>query len=192
MRRIFLNILWDFDGTLFNTYPKYASIFKQIIKNGTSQEEIYHQLKISFSHAVKYFNLTMDQINEIDRLEREISPEEVPPFPHVEEILKFATRNVIMTHKTRQGVNDILDYWGWQHYFTEMVTIDDGFPRKPHHGSYEYLHVKYSLDLVIGDRILDIIPGKKLGIKTCLFQNKEEGSDYYISNYNEFFEYIIH
>lgn len=46
------------------------------------------------------------------------------------------------------------------------------------------------LDLIIGDRELDILPGKQLGIKTCLFQNNQPGANYYLSDYRKFFQEI--
>ena len=62
------------------------------------------------------------------------------PFAGVEEVLKFADKNVIMTHKHRTGVMDILKYYGWEKYFVDMITIDDGFPRKPNSLAYNHLH----------------------------------------------------
>jgi len=57
-----------------------------------------------------------------------------------------------------------LRYYGWENYFAEIVTLANGFPRKPPVDSYQYLLTKYSIDLAIGDRELDLIPAKKLGI----------------------------
>lgn len=182
-----MNILWDFDGTLFNTYPVYTKIFKKAFGKDIPEAKIYELLKVSFTHANQYFQLTEGQINTINVLENEISPKDVPPFSHVEDILKFAKVNVIMTHKTRAGVDDILKYYGWNHYFKEIITIDDGFPRKPHPASYEYLYQRHHLDLIVGDRKLDILPGKELGIETCLYENKQPGADYYLSDYKDFF-----
>lgn len=142
---------------------------------------------MSFTHAIQFFKLSEDQIQMIDLLENKIAPSDVPPFPHVEDILNYAKINVIMTHKPKAGVDAILDYYGWNHYFKEIVTIDDGFPRKPHPASYEYLHRQHQLDLIIGDRELDILPGKLLGIKTCLFQNNQPGANHYLSDYRSFF-----
>ncbi|GAA3404093.1 hypothetical protein ACFFNY_02385 [Paenibacillus hodogayensis] len=45
--------------------------------------------------------------------------------------------------------------------------------------------VKY-IDLAIGDREIDIIPANELGIRTCLFQNRTPGADYYIDSYDQF------
>lgn len=185
-----MNILWDFDGTLFNTYPAYTEIFYKVLGGTSTREQIYQKLKISFSHATRFFGLSNEQIKEINSFEGNITPEDVKPFKHVEDILKFATTNVIMTHKTKMGVDEILNYYGWEHYFKEIVTIDNGYPRKPHPASYQYLHDKHHLNLIIGDRELDILPGKSLGIKTCLFQNNTPGADYYLNDYIDFFKII--
>ena len=186
-----MNILWDFDGTLFNTYPAHTKIFKNVLGNDIAEEAIYKQLKISFRHAIEYFQLTKDQVETTNRLGSEISPADVPPFPYVEDILKYADKNVILTHKPRVGVDTILDYYGWNHYFKEIVTIDNGFPRKPDPSSYAYLHKSHQLDLVVGDRVLDILPGKQLGIKTCLFENNEPGADYYLNDYREWMSVLL-
>lgn len=180
-----MNILWDFDGTLFDTYPAYTKIYKKVLGNDIAEEIIYKQLKVSFGHAIEYFRLTENQIKTANRLGSEISPADVPPFPYVEGILKLADKNVIMTHKPKAGVDTILKHYGWNHYFKEIVTIENGFPRKPDPASYAYLHKQHHLDLIIGDRELDILPGKQLGIKTCLFQNNQPGADYYLSNYRD-------
>lgn len=183
----FLNILWDFDGTLFDTYPIYTNSFKQILGN-IPEKVIYQQLKISYTHAVNYFQLTEEQTKRIKEIDKEVTPEDIRPFPDVEKVLQFANLNVIMTHNTRKEVENILTHYQWGHYFKEIVTIDNGFPRKPHPASYEYLHQKYDLDLIIGDRELDILAGKNLNIKTCLFQNNQAGADYYLSHYKDFFQ----
>ncbi|MEC5425670.1 HAD-IA family hydrolase [Virgibacillus sp. C22-A2] len=185
-----MNILWDFDGTLINTYPAYTRLFTQVLEETTDPDEIYKHLKKSFSHAMQYYKLTEHQVEELRFLESKIEQRDVKPFPGVEKVLKFASKNVIMTHKDREGVDSILKYYGMTHYFTDIVSIDDGFPRKPDASAYRYLHRKYTIDLVIGDRELDILPAKELGIKTCLFQNKKAVADFYIDNYTTFFEEV--
>ncbi|MCH1627701.1 HAD-IA family hydrolase [Fredinandcohnia quinoae] len=180
-----MNILWDFDGTLFDTYPAYSKIFSQVLEGKVDEKEIYKRLKVSFSHAIDYYKLTKSQIDEIGILESKLTPNDVKPFEKVEEILKFANKNVIMTHKDRHGVLSILKHYGWDKYFSDMVTIDDGFPRKPNSLSYQYLHEKHKIDLAIGDREIDLIPAKELGISTCIFQNKSKFADYEISDYSD-------
>lgn len=181
-----MNILWDFDGTLFDTYPAYARIFSKVLGGNETEVEIYKKLKVSLSHAIDHYTLSKEQIDEMDRLKEKLQPEDMLPFESVEEVLKLADKNVIMTHKDRKGVNAILQYYGWENYFSDMVTIDDGFPRKPDTASYRYLHEKYGIDLVIGDREIDLIPAKELGIKTCIFQGESKFADYSLTNYDEF------
>ena len=36
--------------------------------------------------------------------------------------------------------------------------------------SLHHLHKKHNINLAIGDRELDLIPAKELGISTCMFQ----------------------
>ncbi|WP_040203450.1 HAD-IA family hydrolase [Neobacillus jeddahensis] len=182
-----MNILWDFDGTLFDTYPAYTKILTQVLGNEVDNQEIYEKLKISYSHAIDFYNISSNQEEEIKNLKKKLSPKDVKPFDHVEEILKFANKSVIMTHKHRSGVLAILKYYGWDKYFVDMVTIDDGFPRKPNPSAYIHLHTKHRIDLVIGDRELDLLPAKELGISTCIFQGQSDVADYHLENYSEFF-----
>lgn len=182
-----MNILWDFDGTLFNTYPVYTDIFHEVLGDIATKQEILSHLKISFTHAIKYYNLDEKQINEIFSMEQNLQPDMMPPFPYVENILKFAEVNVIMTHKPRTEVMNILKYYGWEHYFIDMVAGDDGYPRKPDPASYIYLNDKYKIDLAIGDREIDIIPARSIGMRTCLFQNSTPGADIYLETYEDFF-----
>ncbi|MFU1796200.1 HAD-IA family hydrolase [Paenibacillus azoreducens] len=182
-----MNILWDFDGTLFNTYPAYTAVFKEVLGDeGITEEEVMSQLKISFSDAEKHFRMTEGQMKEIRHKIACLSPDAFRPFAGVEEVLKYAQINVIMTHKPREEVLAVLQHFGWDTYFTDMVAGDDGYPRKPDPASYQHLHNQYHIDLVIGDRELDILPGKALGIKTCLFQNECSGADFYMEDYAEF------
>ncbi|MGM8215331.1 HAD hydrolase-like protein [Bacillaceae bacterium W0354] len=185
-----LTILWDFDGTLFDTYPVYTTIFKKVLNDEhVDKNEVFRHLKVSFRHASSYYNFTEEQLKEFFLLEERIPPKEFKPFDGVEQVLKYADNNVIMTHKLRKDVLNILGYYGWDKYFSEIVAGDDGFSRKPNVESYEYLHRKHGIDLVIGDREIDIIPAKELGISTCLYQNNHSKiADFRIDNYNEFWK----
>ncbi|XXM73113.1 HAD-IA family hydrolase [Lysinibacillus sphaericus] len=182
-----MNILWDFDGTLFDTYPAYTRVFSQVLGDEADEQEIYDKLKISFSHAIGFYKISAEQAEEMKRLRKELSPVDMKPFAGVEDILKFAGSNVIMTHKDRDGVLAILDHYGWTDYFADIVTIDDGFPRKPHSAAYLHLHTKNKINLAIGDRDLDLLPAKELGIATCMFRGESHIADYHLSDYADFF-----
>lgn len=185
-----MNILWDFDGTLFDTYPAFTEAMFQVLEGKIDKQTILKELKISFSHATNVFQLTENEILKFKEIELSLSPSLKPPFPFLEEVLKWSECNVIMTHKPKQEVNTILDYYDFQRHFKGIVAGDDGFPRKPHVASYQFLHDHHRLDLAVGDRELDILPAKEIGLKTCLFQNDTAGADFYLTSYLRFFEVI--
>lgn len=185
-----VNILWDFDGTIFDTYPAYTKILQEIIGKNIPTTEIFSMLKISFKHAIQHYQLSKEQEQQIRKRSNNIQAKSLEPFPFVEKVLQASKTNVIMTHKNRKEVEEILSFHGFSSYFIEIIAGDDGFPRKPHSASYQYLHGKHELDLAIGDRELDIIPAREIGLKTCLFQNKAAGADYYLNDYVDFFDVV--
>ena len=185
-----MRILWDFDGTLMDTYPVYAKLFCEELGWPCSEQEMFDLLKVTFGHAFKTLGLTREQVEHLRVLERQLDPAQFRPFDGVETVLAAAEVNVIMTHKDRKNAHAILRACGLEKYFTEIVTADDGFPNKPDPASYRYLHEKYHLDLAVGDRELDILPAKAIGIRTCLFQNHTPGADYYVDRYDRFFDVL--
>ncbi|KWU57510.1 HAD-IA family hydrolase [Priestia megaterium] len=188
-----MNILWDFDGTIFDTYPTIVKAFKELLTDQTiSEDDILKQMKISSDVAIKHFDIEKSLFDKhFHVLEQKINPKDKPAFPHVEDVLSFADTNVIVTHKSRQSTLDILAFFNMEHYFTEIITKDDGYKRKPDSGAYAYLHDKYQLDLVIGDRELDLKPARELGIKTCAFQNNDIEADYHLTSYDQFFTTVV-
>lgn len=144
-------------------------------------------LKENSTVAFEFFGLD-DSIRENCKIiERSIHPNEKEPFEYVRGVLENNEVNVIVTHKDKQSVSELLAYWNMSHLFSEVLCLeDDDFPRKPESDSYEYLHNKYNIDLVVGDRSLDLKPARKIGIPTCSFQNENIEADFYINSYKDF------
>lgn len=188
-----MNILWDFDGTIFDTYPTIVQTFKRLINDKhVSDEEVLEKLKVSSLHAIDYFGVEKEEFDKtFHQQESELDVREKPPFAYVEEVLKAASCNVIVTHKAKKSAVDILTHYKLKHYFTEIITLDDGYNRKPDSQSYRYLHNLYHIDLVIGDRELDLHPGREIGIKTCAFQNAYLEADFHIQDYQQFFTRVM-
>lgn len=80
----------------------------------------------------------------------------------------------MISHRNNQ-VLTILNSAQIDSYFTEFVTSDNGFKRKPAPDSINYLLDKYHLDpaktVMIGDRPLDIEAGKAAGVATIYFDS---------------------
>ncbi|MFP3727530.1 HAD-IA family hydrolase [Priestia filamentosa] len=185
-----MKILADFDGTLVNSYPNIVNnIYSQISeerKHIISEEEVYQLAKVNAKLAMDMLEFNDEQRKNVYHSQFKVIPELNKPFAHIENVLRYSELNVIMTHKSEKAVREILEYYQMSHYFKEIVTKDSGFPKKPHPASYKYLHDKYHIDLVIGDRQIDLLPGKELGITTCSYQNHLPAADYYIDDYSNF------
>lgn len=184
-----MNILWDFDGTLFDTYPAYVDTVLRVfphIQQQFSYETILREMKVSFSHGFRYLGLSAEEEALYRQENLALHPQLLTPFADVESVLARADVNVIMSHKEHVVIEAVLKQHGLAHYFTEIVTPEDGFPRKPHEASYRYLHDKYALDVAIGDRALDLIPAKAVGMKTIMFQGTCDAADATLDAYKHF------
>ena len=194
-----MHILWDFDGTLFDTYPVYVQTLYKTLDKKVPEQEIYKHMKQSFGHTIEFYNMSTELIEQYSKEEHAISPKEKPPFTGVKDVLANADLNVIMTHKSRSEVIEILKFHDMEHYFEELICGDDGYPRKPDSASYRFFHEKHRIDLAVGDRALDLIPTKSLGIKTCYFAydrdiaystEASEVADFEVTSYKELLNYL--
>ena len=183
-----MRLLWDLDGTILNTYPAAFDSFNIVHEelHGTTvdKNEVIQRLKRTSKDAFLHFGITEEYQNKFKKINSERSETESPPFEGIEEILAAAEINVIVTHRAKASTKAALEKWNLLHYFDEIVSPDDdGYPRKPDVGAYQYLHDKYELDWAIGDRALDLIPAKAVGMKTCAMQNPEINADLHIEAY---------
>ena len=89
---MFDTYIWDFDGTIFDSYPHItASMVKMAKRNGIegTPKEMRDALEIDYSTAYKVFNLTHEQIVEFRGYERDYELEpKVIPFKATEQVLK--------------------------------------------------------------------------------------------------------
>ncbi len=68
-----MNKLWDFDGTLFNTYPAYTNALSSVLGDEIDKKDIYKNLKISYVYAIKYYNVSLENEAEVKVLLRSYS-----------------------------------------------------------------------------------------------------------------------
>lgn len=191
------NIIWDFDGTLFNTYPAMCRDLQQVMKMLGVQaplEDLLSRFTVSRETVLDWCGRQAGlPAREVDRIYRawvtEHGQPEAHPFPYVREFLeKFHTaggRNFIFTHRSG-SVHDYLAREGLTEYFTDVVSAGTTYARKPAPAGNLYLIGTYALDrertLAVGDRELDILAAKGAGIYACLFDPElpETKADYRI------------
>lgn len=188
---MYKHIIWDFDGTLFDTYPVMGSIFKTVLEEEKIVEpldEIVNYMKVSMPYAVQHYeqkyhidSAFMEKYAE-KRNELELSL--CKPFKGIEELCKYictsGKSNYLYTHRGESALLFLKNY-GLYDYFADFITSQQGFDRKPSPNAINYLVDKYSMirdeAIMIGDRDLDILAGKNAGIHTCFFTDGTTKSD---------------
>ncbi|EME3177737.1 HAD-IA family hydrolase [Enterococcus faecium] len=195
------NYIWDFDGTLFDTYPAMVDGAWQALKDfgiSMDKKEIYFKMKkYSTSYLINESNLNAKEFNELfHRYEKE-STEVSRPFPETKQVLEMLKdnggRHFILTHRLTESTWGLLKEHRLAHLIEEVVGIDQDFPRKPNPASLNYLidtfHLERTDTMMIGDRRLDIEAGKNAGVATCLYDIDhflgEITADYVVGNLNE-------
>lgn len=150
------NFIWDFDGTLFDTYPVLAHLLhKTFEKYGINEsvDEIISYMKISMSYmydkySMKY--LLSDQVFcEYEALADQYQREHLKPFKFAKIICKAIVNNsghnFLFTHRGVSAVDYLKDA-DMESYFTECITSEYGFKRKPDPEAIIYLIEKYKLN----------------------------------------------
>lgn len=197
------NILWDLDGTIFDTYPAITyAISKSLNEMGFSLalNALDGLARQSIDHCMETlsqrFKLDPDRLRaQFVKSYREISPAKQIPFPGVREVCAWIHQhdglNVIVTHRRVQSTQELLDFHKLSSYFDDILSSEQGFPRKPDPTMIFATLEKHNLlpeeTLFIGDRDLDIQAGMAAGIRTCLFGNLEIPTpvDIMINNYDQ-------
>ena len=176
--------IWDLDGTLLDSYE---AIFSGI-------EETFGQFSIPYDkEKVREFILKfsvqdlLEQVAEERKLDVEVLNQvraqslaeknaQIVLMPGAREVLAWADEAGIMqfvyTHKGDNAFTILKDL-GLESYFTEILTSQSGFERKPSPEAATYLLDKHQLDpektYYIGDRTLDVEFAKNSGIQSINF-----------------------
>jgi phosphoglycolate phosphatase-like HAD superfamily hydrolase len=197
-------LLWDFDGTLFDTYPPLAeSIARALADFGATEPR--DSINALLSQTLELTLTTLADKHALDRevfeqrvvyYWRQVPIEAYAPFPGVvdfcERFIAAGGKNYIYTHRGRSTMLPMLEHHNLTHLFAGMMTRDEGHPRKPDPTGFNALIEQYNLPraelLTIGDRDLDILAGQAAGIATCLF-NAQPGPgvqpDFVIASFEE-------
>jgi phosphoglycolate phosphatase-like HAD superfamily hydrolase len=206
---MYRHIIWDVDGTLFDTYPAIAGAFKSALSDlgqdaplGWIKELAQQSLGYCVSTLADRYSLTEEDVERgFDKHYSDTRPEEQPPFPGVIAVCRYICssggQNVIVTHRGREGTAELLAANDMAHYFASCLTRDDGYPKKPDPAAFEAILKRCNLTrgetLAVGDRDIDVLAGRAAGLFTCLFGATAEGAaaDLTISHFDELHRYLI-
>lgn len=174
------NFIWDFDGTLFDSYPHTAAALVRVLKESGKQADLCEAeklLRITVGTAVRHYGLSDSEYTQFYVYE---NTDELEPTVKIyagalqglKRILARGGRHFLFTHRDKKAV-ELIEKQGITELFTEIITIERGFPYKPAPDAIQYLLEKYSLDkqktVMVGDREIDIGSGINAGIHTLLF-----------------------
>ena len=176
--------IWDLDGTLLDSY--------EAILSGI--EETFVQFSIPYDkEKVREFILRYSVQDLLEQVAEERKPDaevlnqvraqslseknaQLVLMPGAREVLAWADQagiqQFVYTHKGDNALT-ILRNLGLECYFTEILTSQSGFERKPSPEAATYLLDKYQLDpdntYYIGDRTLDVEFAQNSGIQSINF-----------------------
>ena len=196
------NIIWDFDGTLFDTYPAMCRDLRQVMAGlgvRTELADLMERFTVSRETVLTWCG---EQVGlpapEVDKIYRawvtEHGQPEAYPFPHVRSILErfqaAGGRNFVFTHRSG-SVHDYLAGADLTKYFTDVVSAGTTYARKPAPAGNLHIIETHGLDkartLAVGDRELDVLAAKNAGIHACLFspEHRETAADHRIRDFTE-------
>ena len=176
--------IWDLDGTLLDSYEAILSgieeTFAQFSIPYDKEEVREFILKFSVQDLLEQVaeerNLDAEVLNQVRAQSLAEKNAQVVLMPGAREVLAWADEAGILqfvyTHKGDNAFTILRDL-GLECYFTEILTNQSGFARKPSLEAATYLLDKYELDprttYYIGDRTLDVEFAQNSGLQSINF-----------------------
>ncbi len=204
--------IFDLDGTLLDSYGEIVSSTKLAFDTfGIKMEEeeilqylILHSGYALLKKAAEEFEVPLEELHSTYQKFHSEKADEVTAAVHAEQILQELAKRgcpcYVFTHRGSSTV-PILKRLNLHKYFTEIITMEDGFPRKPAPDANLYLIGKYQLDRThtyfVGDRQLDMECARNAGVKTVLYLPEYSVArpagteDYVISDFMEILDRIV-
>ena len=177
-------LIWDLDGTLLDSYEIIVSSLKETLAEleiEMSEPDILNYvITYSVSAFINYISDKFEKTpEEIKERYSEISGKrnlQIKPIQNAMKILRVASEmgvvNYVYTHKGK-STEEVLVNLGMKDFFSEIVTSQNGFPRKPSPDAIGYLVEKCKLckenTFYVGDRSIDVECAVNAGVKSILF-----------------------
>ena len=184
--------IWDLDGTLLDSYEAILSGIEETFAQFSIpyDKEQVREFILKFSvqdllvQVAEERKLDVEMLNQMRAQSLAEKNAQVVLMPGAREVLKWAEesgiQNFVYTHKGDNAFTILRDL-GLESYFTEILTSQSGFTRKPSPEAAIYLLDKYQLNpdntYYIGDRTLDVEFAQNSGIQSINFlESSYEGN----------------
>ena len=173
--------IWDFDGTLFDSYPHSTQALYDTAKYygaDVDYDALSRAIRHSFARAFALVGLDEEQLVRFHRLRGDdaFGPP-VVPFPDAEAVLRALSangaRHYLYTHSNRRMSVRFMERYGMERHFTGFVTADDpGFAMKPSPDAIRYILDRWHIDpadaVMVGDREIDMRCARDAGVDGIL------------------------
>lgn len=176
--------IWDLDGTLLDSYEAILSGIEETFAQFSIpyDKEKVREFILKFSvqdllvQVAEERNLDVEVLNQVRAQSLSEKNAQVVLMPGAREVLAWADKagiqQFVYTHKGDNAFIILRDL-GLESYFTEILTSQSGFARKPSPEVATYLLDKYQLNpektYYIGDRNLDVEFAQNSGIQSINF-----------------------
>ena len=176
--------IWDLDGTLLDSYEAILSGIEETFaqfsipydKESVREFILKYSVQDLLGQVAEERNLDAAVLNQVRAQNLSEKNAQVVLMPGAREVLAWVDevgiQQFVYTHKGDNAFTILRDL-GLESYFTEILTSQSGFARKPSPEATNYLLDKYELDpratYYIGDRTLDVEFAKNSGIQSINF-----------------------
>ena len=176
--------IWDLDGTLLDSYEAILSGIEETFgqfsipydKEKVREFILKYSVQDLLEQVSEERNLDAGVLNQVRAQSLSEKNAQVVLMPGAREVLAWADQagiqQFVYTHKGDNALTILRDL-GFEFYFTEILTNQSGFARKPSPEAATYLLDKYQLDpdntYYIGDRTLDVEFAQNSGIQSINF-----------------------
>jgi len=204
------SIIWDIDGTLFDTYPAFVGAFVLALHGaGVSAPppapEVDALARVGLAHCANElasrFGLDAGALSDrFAELYGDVPLARQRPYLGAREICEAILRqgglNAIATHRGRGSTERLLSEHGMGHLFGDIASVEEGFPKKPSPAMFMSLMERRGLVasrcVAVGDRDIDVLAGRAAGIRTCLYRGEPARSspDFAFREYGELLRYL--
>ncbi|WP_296172824.1 HAD family hydrolase [uncultured Streptococcus sp.] len=184
--------IWDLDGTLLDSYEAILSGIEETFgefaipydKEKVREFILKYSVQDLLVQVAEERKLDVEVLNQVRAQSLAEKNAQVVLMPGARDVLDWTDqvgiRNFIYTHKGDNAFT-ILRNLGLESYFTEILTSQSGFARKPNPEAANYLIDKYQLNpdntYYIGDRTLDVEFAQNSGIQSINFlESSYEGN----------------
>jgi HAD superfamily hydrolase (TIGR01509 family) len=180
--RTIRSIVWDFGGTLVDTYP---DVDRALARAAFGDDDEQHLAvvaaltRISSGHAIRELAAHTGAAEDVlqaayDGVKELWQDTPAPVMPHAREVMAAVTEggglNLVATHRDRSSAEQLLRATGLA--VDDMVCAPDGYARKPAPEMIQVLLARHGLDpadvVAVGDRPADAASARAIGVTGLL------------------------